>query len=798
MSGRDLFVKRAFLVNISCVSLVAGLVYTSPVSAAYPTKGTTANRTVNDSHVVESATRLLFASDPRSSLLELEPTLVHRLPSGNWVVKFQQNHQGVTVYERGASVVLDRSLRCAISIATKLASDLPSSVVPTLSEWNAAKIASERAGVRFEETNARPLLVWIGGELRLVFSFYQGAIGNLPYAPRVFVDAHDGTILLMQNRVSFIGSAKVHEFNPVSSPSPISVTLPVPMGSNLLSNDKTVSFNCIDKKTTKSLLGVAVHVCVREATAVADSNGDFPYDYMNDTDPEDPHAEVAAYYHTNKAYDYALSIGMPDLKDKPITTIANVRVSQGFDTFDIQKLSDTNLPLVPFTDAFFTPPSPTSPFSQLFDAPGATLYLGQATQGDMAYDGDVIYHEFAHAILHNTVKLESSWHLDEQGASPSPGSMSEGLADLFSSFVSGDSKVGEYGGKASGLPGPIRDIESPNSCPASLTGEVHADSLFFSPAFWNSRKTLSVSEQKVFDEAVMTGLLSAPSGDLGYQDLANLIVNAVQKSSLPSTVVDGLKKALEERGVLPGCKRVFEYQGKPVSSQDPNVSNGFFVPGFDNVALAKTGPFVPGLFQVHSKLSAGTTEVKIQFKVLPLSSGSQGTPFTPALLAQFDNQPISFTYNSGMAQSSAGSAVALQGADDIMSAVVAVPSGATDLSFMIVNKGDSTGWVTALSMEATGTTPMGTGGSAGTAGTATAGTGGTNTAGVAGTMGGSGSANSAGNTSSGAGPSTAAAPQDDGGCGCRMVDGSEKQQPIPLVTGLLLGLTAVLRRRRKA
>ena len=66
------------------------------------------------------------------------------------------------------------------------------------------------------------------------------------------------------------------------------------------------------------------------------------------------------------------------------------------------------------------------------------------TEGrDYSYDGDVIYHEFTHGVVDDTIKLQS-FHVDRYGVIDAPGAMNEGLADYFSSALAGDPDVGEY------------------------------------------------------------------------------------------------------------------------------------------------------------------------------------------------------------------------------------------------------------------------------------------------------------------------------------------------------------------
>src|SRR5690606_21481867 len=156
---------------------------------------------------------------------------------------------------------------------------------------------------------------------------------------------------------------------------------------------------------------------------------------------EDEYAEVAAFYHVAKAYAYFDEVGMPELEAKPLDLVVNLRLPVGFASFDWNTMRDPALPLEPYNNAFFVT---QNPFFDAFGPEGPSLWFGQGTVADFAYDGDVVYHEFGHAMIDRTAKLVHYWHLDAQGATVFPGAMNEGLADYFSSAITGDGKVGEY------------------------------------------------------------------------------------------------------------------------------------------------------------------------------------------------------------------------------------------------------------------------------------------------------------------------------------------------------------------
>jgi Zn-dependent metalloprotease len=71
------------------------------------------------------------------------------------------------------------------------------------------------------------------------------------------------------------------------------------------------------------------------------------------------------------------------------------------------------------------------------------MWFGQGTFIDFGYDGDVVYHEFGHYVVNQTVNFVGSPHVDKYGLTVAPGAMNEGMADTYSSFITGDPYVGE-------------------------------------------------------------------------------------------------------------------------------------------------------------------------------------------------------------------------------------------------------------------------------------------------------------------------------------------------------------------
>lgn len=722
---------------------------------------------------VAEARAALLARSPVLATLSLAHTETLTLAGGRKVVRFAQRYAGIPVVGRGAAVLLDASGAPTALATSRVERKLPASATPGVDRAAAAAVASAAARVSFDAGAAR--LAWLpaGDGARLVWTFYRAATG-LPYAPAVAIDARTGKVVLALDAVRFDRAATVHPINPVTTPDPAPVTLDaLPPGAATLTSELLRVNNCIDEQSL-TLGKYPIHACVMKQLAVADAQGDFPYAFSSDTAQEDEYAEVAMFYHASKAYAYYTEIGMPELEHKPLDLVVNLRMPPGWETFDFQQMQNTQLPLEPYNNAFYTP---ENPFFGAFGPDGAGLWFGQGVFTDFAYDGDVVYHELGHAMVDRTIDLVYYFHLDEQGASVAPGAMNEGLADYFSSAITGDGKVGEYAAQNffQLAAGNIRDLDNDHTCPANVSGEAHTDSTLFSGALWKVRSALPAPQQKELDAALMTALLMAPSGDVSYDELAEVMRASVEASPLGKVVADALVAELTTRGVLPKCQRILEYTGETIIGSDPKLANAFVAPGRYLIPLDESTPYAPGVLQVHLELEPDTEKVRVQIQDAP-GGGNQfgeGKPYEPALLARFDSTPIEFSYGTGTASSNAGDPIEFPSFRNLE---LEVPEGATELYVMIVNKGDQDGRYTALTLFQQ-SAPKNTGGSGGTSGS-----GGT------------------GGGSAGAGGSLAA--EDDpelsphGGCACRTP--SAPALTAPGVWALTaLGL-ALLRRLRSA
>jgi MYXO-CTERM domain-containing protein len=624
------------------------------------------------------------------------------------ILRFRQEHRGVPVFGRGAAVAVDPHGVSQLASA-QLEDRLPDSVTPAISPAAAAIAASKVSGLNAGPNNTR-LLIWPteqGG--RLAYSVLPPSLLPIPYVPVVIVDALTGQVLTTHNLVRHQNLANVYEFNPLSTPNPIEVTLPIDAPHTVPQNELLISYNCVDTQTTKTVnymgLPITVHVCELLQNAQADGDtGDYTQYALEDhTSGGDPFAQVSLFYHAAKAYSYfkLFDPGFElEASSKPLFLVANLMIPAGLNTLDFNKMADTSLPLEPFPNAMSVgwDPMMGDLLSAVFpEITGGVLMLGQGKKVDYAYDGDVVYHEFAHSVVGSTIGLVGWWHLDEQGASAAPGSMNEALADYFAAAITSDPSMGEYSAQETGHT-EIRHLENGNACPSHLAGEVHYDSEFFSAALWAVRKSrASDAEKFALDEAIFTAISTAASGDIGFEQLAELLVAAVANSSLGQSVGDELRQAFASRGVLPSCQRMFVYDGKPISSKATNMKSSFISAGKSMFAAGSLLGYAPGTFQVEVPLPEATTSFVASFGKLSVASSmpfGQGTPFKPAFIVSFD-EPLSFDWSTKTSNASDPvECASLTGSR--MGATLDVPAGAQKAYVMLVNQGDQDGYVSYL------------------------------------------------------------------------------------------------------
>jgi hypothetical protein len=364
----------------------------------------------------------------------------------------------------------------------------------------------------------------------------------LPWNPRtgawrVHVDAEDGRVLSRQPAVWHAKRGKVFKTARPVVGTLEEVALDLPDGAGRLANPRFDVKSCVDKKRCETDGGASFHTCDYESLAAADGNGDFLFERPTaDTAPDDPLAEVNAFYHMTRAEEAFRALGAPALTAVPMRVFTNLRVSEDEGTCEPDR------PLVPYENAFFT--------SQ-FDDAGPAFAFGQGEEVDYAYDWPVVFHEYAHGVQFASYGQVFTYRLDQQGLNDEAGALGEGTADYFAAVFTGNVRLGEYA-----LPADlVRDVTIPARCPDNVTGEVHEDGKIFASALWAARVALPENQRPQLDRALLA--VYARTGDITSFEFYRRTIVEEMGNLAGSAAAAIVQQKLAANG-LTDCRRVVD------------------------------------------------------------------------------------------------------------------------------------------------------------------------------------------------------------------------------------------------
>lgn len=638
---------------------------------------------------------------PIAARLDLTKTDEVALPNGERLARFDQRWRGLPVLGRGVTVHIDAGGGATVRAA--LEPNLPARALPLLERSAAARTASRLITLQASSDDAS-LAVWpspdgssAAAPARLVWRVLPRADG-LPFAPEILVDAESGTILRARERAVRVAGASMYRDNPTRTPGLESVAFPdefVPAG-DTLESAAIAARTCVDQKRLATFGSDRVHTC--DLVSVARPSASGTYEETPDDDPksatrdEDAFAEVSMYSHLARVYAFFRGLAPPGTTrivagKAPFVAVANLRLAPGLDGHgDLSRAGDPTAALVPFANAFFAPAN--DGFGALFGTKAGGLWFGQGPERDYAYDGDVVYHEFTHAVVDATMSL-ASYVVDDEGLSAAPGALNEGLADYFAAALSGDPDVGEYAAKDFDASLPyVRTLANDDTCVRMSTGEVHFDSTAFSGALWEARAALSPVERIVLDRLVYQTLLAHPRFDTPtFPDMIALLDATLDRRS--SLAARALRAALARRGFAPGCSRVVEATSVTVASPSDLMGRvGYQAPGAFETGLALT----PGVATFRTAVAPGMLVVRFSGKERTaggIFAESGGKAFAPEVLVAFD-APIRW---HGAAHDAPFDQQAKVDANDAgqYRASIPVPDGARLAYVQIANSGDRSG-----------------------------------------------------------------------------------------------------------
>lgn len=334
---------------------------------------------------------------------------------------------------------------------------------------------------------------------------------------RAYVDATTLELLWLEDlRLDALG--RVYPQNPTTD---MMVTMDLPL------EELTSTTNLVGTHLRVASCDQLTADCNTVTHAVADATGDFLYDPMPRAF-DDAFAEVSAYYHGSRVVDYfhtAHTFTWTCMSSTVLDVIVNY----------------TEMPHVGYENAMFAPGSRTT---------CGTLVFGQGAVHDYAYDGDVVYHEFGHAVTDQISSL--GFFASGPSDNYQPLAINEGTSDYWAAAVQGDPLIGESIGSVEGYMGSLRGLEDMVRCPADLLGEGHADGRIWSTFGWAVR---GVVGQTRADALWFTTMASLSGGVTLAQATSTLLATVASEVTMGHITADeqaAIMAAATMRG-LPDC-----------------------------------------------------------------------------------------------------------------------------------------------------------------------------------------------------------------------------------------------------
>jgi hypothetical protein len=251
---------------------------------------------------------------------------------------------------------------------------------------------------------------------------------------------------------------------------------------------------------------------------------------------------------------------------------------------------------------------------------------------DFALDGDVVFHEFMHAITTSLISKINSLGLDEWGIHSEPGSLNEAWADYFSAAFTNNPSIGKYASIKGGYGEvALRDIDNTASCPHDVIGEVHNDGLIWSGALWEIRSTLEKLYGSTitieFDRAVLASLAEARITEDFKTQSGKLINNLKIRDGLGQKAADIAHSIFEKRGIT-NCFRAFTLSRVDNKNKlETHIKNLLFIPSKNQIELKN---YAPSSSQLEIGIPAGAKGLTLSWRQFLAGTGVLlGTEATP-------------------------------------------------------------------------------------------------------------------------------------------------------------------------
>jgi len=511
--------------------------------------------------------------------------------AGGTVVRFHQSLNGIEVLGTGPRVSLDPTDRVLRTRGTPLKSR-PTSLHPSVSSQQAIKTAQD--ALRIDPSNHlwapySKLAIDPSSGAHLVWVVDLGRANPLQ-TWQAHIDAIDGRIRHAEI-TSKSTDGWVFPESPAHSEPELTELL------NLTSNERIAgtyaeAFSCVEWDIDPKPFGQRDCLSI-EPTASPDLKGNYRYAPMYGA-LEDPFAEVQAYHHTDRISSWADEMwGIRG--EEPIRVLTNF----------------------PLTNAFYGD----------FDGDGKRdVSYGISDDGlNFAYDSDVVYHEYGHAIV-RMVAGSMGTTADSIGMNWTTGALNEGTADIFAMLLNEDPLLAEYLGQSDRWDKAIRDLEPDKYCPGDLQSQVHRSGEILGSVGWNLIEALGTEATA----ELLMGALSTWSIDTSWSDAGESLVQAAQDlHSVGFLGPEELQAAISiiDASGMPDCDRVIDLSSGRVSKQYM-------------LNLGLNGEYTNFPTGVQMKLLAPPEATSIQFEIVDFDGKADGTGWTIYISA---GEPVQHT-----------------------------------------------------------------------------------------------------------------------------------------------------------
>jgi hypothetical protein len=467
-----------------------------------------------------------------------------------------------------------------------------------------------------------------------------------PRAPsrlRAWVSARTGVLLEVEELVLHAKQAQVYAINPVHTPEPSLVTLgnleddPQPWAEGVelepgyLNGARTRVFNCIDAPDGVYAPWHKDDECYATQRVHADLEGDYfvplpdVAQLADNMDPQDLYAELALYWHAEQFFTRLAELGVDGFPCERTNMLANFH----------RLIADDPTEFQAYSNAYY---------SGVCDIEeGPTMLVGQGSQVDFAYDGDVVYHELGHGIVEQlTTEGLLGYRYRSDGTLRDARGINEAIADYHAIILTGRPELGEY----IALYTPtsttewFRNADNLARCPDDLNGEEHTDGVPLTGALWSARTRIGGDKL----DGVVLGSLALLARDATLEEAAAALleVGAAEVEAGNWTALDRelLERSLAGRNLL-DCERVIDSP-----------------PGFDQprklLLRAKSEavePFWPGPLQYRHIVPAGSDNLIVSFEVSSFGGSWASAQLEPLLLVKrsgvSDEAAITYEFELG-------------------------------------------------------------------------------------------------------------------------------------------------------